>query len=147
MSIRPGTCRQTHRMPATHPARFAASHGTVPAMSLKFKNRYPTTIWAMIEWYYPNCPDGGDWAKAGWWKIAPGKTKTVYGGDLDDVNRYWYFYAHGADGAQWAGPYPEIVPHHAFDWCKQTAGNPSETVGMRELDINGKSTYTLRFIP
>ena len=44
-------------------------------MSLKFKNRYPTTTWAMIEWYHPNCPDGGDWAKVGWWKIAPGKTK------------------------------------------------------------------------
>jgi hypothetical protein len=34
-------------------------------MSLYFNNGYPTTIWAMAEWYRPGCPDGGDWEKAG----------------------------------------------------------------------------------
>ena len=116
-------------------------------MSLRFKNGYPQTIWAMIEWYSPGCPDGGDWEKAGWWKIAPGGTKTVYGGDLDDVNRYWYFYAHASNGAQWAGPYRETVPHIAFDWCSSTGSSDSRTVGMRELDIHDNDTYTLTFVP
>ena len=67
-------------------------------MSLRFTNNYPSTLWAMIEWYHPNCEDGGNWEKAGWWKIDPGQTKTVFGGDVSDVNRYWYFFAHDADG-------------------------------------------------
>jgi uncharacterized membrane protein len=116
-------------------------------MSLRFKNGYPHTIWTMIEWYHPDCPDGGNWEKAGWWEIAPGGTATVYGGDLDDVNRHWYFYAHAANGAQWAGPYDEIVPHIAFDWCSDTANSDSRVVGMRELDVNGDDTYTLTFVP
>jgi uncharacterized membrane protein len=116
-------------------------------VSLRFTNNYPSTLWAMIEWYHPNCEDGGNWEKAGWWKIDPGQTKTVFGGDVSDVNRYWYFFAHAADGAAWAGPYNEIVPHIAFDWCEDTANSDSRTVGMRELDIHSYDTFTLHFVP
>jgi uncharacterized membrane protein len=114
---------------------------------LRFCNHYPHTVWVCIEWYHPNCSDGGNWEKAGWWKIYPGGCKTAYGGDVDDVNRYWYFYAHASDGAHWSGPYWEIVPHIAFDWCENTANTDSRWVGMRELDINGYDNYTVNLVP
>jgi uncharacterized membrane protein len=115
-------------------------------MSLRFTNNYQATIWAMIEWYHPGCPDGGDWEKAGWWQIEPGGSAVVYGGDLKDINPIWYYYAHASDGAYWAGPYEEIVPSTAFDWCSDTANTDSRTIGMRELDI-GSDDYTLTFTP
>ena len=75
---------------------------------LRLCKRYPHTVWVCIDWYYRNCSDGGDW-EAGWWKITTGGCKTAYVGDLDNVNRYWYFYAHASDGAQWSGPYWVII--------------------------------------
>jgi uncharacterized membrane protein len=59
---------------------------------------HPTTIWAMIEWSRPNCPDGGHWQKKGWWRIEPRGTAIVWGGD-HNFNRFWYGYTHAADGA------------------------------------------------
>jgi uncharacterized membrane protein len=100
----------------------------------------------MIEWSHPKCPDGGNWEKAGWWKIGTGRCKIAYGGDLDDVNRYWYFYAHASDGAQWAGPYDEMVPPQAFDWCNSTSSSDSRRVGMRELDIGSHANYTVTLV-
>jgi len=116
-------------------------------MSLQLNNEYPSTIWTMIEWYHPGCEDCGDWEKAGWWEIEPGASATVYGDDLEDVNRYWYYYAQAADGAYWAGVYDEVVPYIAFDWCSDVANTDSFSVGMRELDINGNDDYTLTFVP
>jgi uncharacterized membrane protein len=113
----------------------------------RFVNNYPSTVWAMVEWYHPNCADGGNWEKAGWWKMDEGQTSTAFGGSASGVNPYWYFFAHAADGAQWAGPYNEIVPHIAFDWCESTANTDSRTVGMREVDVNGYDDYTLTLIP
>jgi uncharacterized membrane protein len=113
-------------------------------VALHFNNAYPSTIWTMIEWHHPGCEDGGDWEKAGWWKIEPGGSAIVHGGDLD--KRYWYFYAHAADGAYWAGAYEEIVPHIAFDWCSDTANTDSRTIGMRELDVGDNDDYTLTFV-
>ena len=114
---------------------------------LQFTNGYSSTLWAMIEWSHPNCPDGGDWEKKGWWQIEPGQSKVVYGGDVNDVNRYWYFYAHAADGAVWSGPFEETVPDRAFDWCEHTADTSSRTVGMRQLDVDDNDNYNLRLVP
>lgn len=114
---------------------------------LRFCNNYPETVWVTIEWYHPDCEDGGDWEKAGWWKIDPGQCKTAYGGSLRDVNRYWYFYAHASDGAYWAGPYEDVVPHTAFDWCSDTGSTDSRVVGLRELDIDSNDNYTVNLVP
>ena len=111
----------------------------------RFQNDYPATVWAMIEWYHPNCPDGGNWEKAGWWRMDPGQSKVPFTGDVGDVNRFWYFYAHASDGAQWTGPFNEIVPQIAFDWCETTANTDSRTVGMRELDVHDYDDFTLTF--
>jgi uncharacterized membrane protein len=101
---------------------------------LKFCNHTSETLWVCIEWYHPNCSDGGDWEKAGWWEIGPGQCKVPYGDDLDDVNRFWYFFAHNASGNVWAGPFTEWVPSRVFSWCKNTSSTDSRQVGMRQLD-------------
>lgn len=113
---------------------------------LRLQNDYRATIWAMIEWRHPGCPDGGDWEKKGWWQIEPGQSAVAFGGDLDDVNRYWYYFAEAADGAAWAGPFQEWVPSTAFQWCKNTSSSQARLVGMRQLDIGDSEDHTLRFI-
>lgn len=114
---------------------------------LKFCNSYPSTVWVTIMWYHPDCPDGGNWEKAGWWKIVPGACKVVFGDDLDDVNRYWCFYAEAADGAVWSGPYVRSVPHQAFDWCEWTSQTGARQLGYRQFDINGYDDYTATLVP
>jgi uncharacterized membrane protein len=118
---------------------------------LRFVNGYRTTIWTMVEWYHPGCRDGedylGEWEKAGWWKIDPGGSAVVFGGDVSDVNRYWYYFANAADGAVWAGPFGERVPLQAFQWCEKIAGTNSREIGMRELDVQRSGNFTLTFTP
>lgn len=114
---------------------------------LTIGNHYPRTVWVSIMWYTPNCPDGGDWSKAGWWKIDPGHAANIFGGDLDEVNRYFCYYAHTADGVVWAGPYVRAVPHQAYDWCEWTGSTDSRDVGFRLLDIEDYDDFTLNLIP
>lgn len=110
---------------------------------LKIVNTYSTTMQTAIEFRRPGCPDGGDWEKKGWWVIDPGSSAVVWGGDVSDVNRYWLYYAEAWDGATWAGPYTETLPHQRFDWCKNTSSTDSRTVGMRLLDIGSSDNFTL----
>ena len=112
-------------------------------MSLTIVNGYPQLISVAIWYYHPNCPDGGDWSKKGWWNINPGGSKIVYGGSLRSLNRYFTYYAHSSDGAQWSGPYVTAVPPNAFDWCLNTANTSSRNAGFRLLDINSYDNFTL----
>lgn len=105
-------------------------------MSLTFKNGYHQSIWAMVEWAHPNCSDGGDWLKKGWWQIDPGQTKVVFGGDAHAVNPIWYCYAHAADGTEWRDRFQELVPVRAFEWCSSTADTDSRTVLMNEFVVS-----------
>ncbi|RSL17228.1 uncharacterized protein DUF1036 [Edaphobacter aggregans] len=113
----------------------------------RIANGTQTTIWAMFEWRRPNCPDGGDWEKKGWWMIPPGQSKVVYGGDLVPLQACSYYYAHGANGAQWAGPITEFVPSTAFDWCANTSSTDARRVGMREICTGNFNNYTLTLTP
>jgi len=110
---------------------------------LKIVNNYPKTISVAIWYYSPNCPDGGNWSKKGWWQITPGLSKIVYGGSLKSLNRYFCYYAKATDGYQWSGPYTTLVPPQAFDWCLNTGNTQSTTAGFRLLDINGYDNFTL----
>jgi uncharacterized membrane protein len=114
---------------------------------LRFCNQYPAELWVCISWYHPNCPDGGDWEKKGWWHLAPAECKIAFGGDVSDVNRFWYYYAESADGRFWAGPFGTIVANGAFDWCENTGSTDSRTVGMRQLDIGDNDDFTLNLTP
>ncbi len=114
---------------------------------LNICNHYPATVWVTIMWYTPNCPDGGNWTKAGWWMIEPGQCKTVFGGSLRKVNRYFYYHAHTASGVNWSGPYVHPVPRRAFNWCERTSSTDSRNVGYRLLDIGRNDNYKLNLTP
>jgi uncharacterized membrane protein len=96
--------------------------------------------------------DGGDFEMMGWWKIEPNSCALVFANDLEDVNQFWYYFAHAADGAFWAGPWGANVPRHAFGgdqacWGSQkNAGTEFERIGYRELDIGDNDDYTLTFV-
>lgn len=108
---------------------------------LKFTNSFPETVWVCIDWYHPNCSDGGDWEKAGWWKIDPGQSAVASTADVSDVNQFWYYFAHSAGGSVWAGPFAEMVPHSRFAWCENTSSTDARQVGMRELDVGNADNY------
>ena len=111
---------------------------------LSFSNATEKHIWVAIMYYHPNCPDGGDFSKAGWWHLAPFQGPTpVFNGDLHELNRYYCFFAHNEIGKVWAGEYIRAVPHTAFDWCEFTANTDSRNVGFRLLDIGDSDDYTV----
>jgi uncharacterized membrane protein len=108
-----------------------------------FCNKTGSTVWVMFEWRFPNCSDGGDWKKKGWWQIAPQQTAVVYGADVAALHSCSYFYAESADGREWAGPIPEYVPQRAFDWCVNTSSTDARRVGMREVCTGNFNNYTV----
>jgi len=113
---------------------------------LRFINKYSSTISVAIMKLHRNCPDGGDWDKSGWWVMAPGESKVPYGGDLDDLNRYFYFYAFSNDGRVWDGPFLERIPWRAFNLCENTATSDSREVGFRQLDIGSNDSFTVNLL-
>jgi uncharacterized membrane protein len=115
---------------------------------MKYCNSTGTTIWTTFGWY-SGCTDGSvPWTKKGWWSLNNGECKTVSSLDLS-YNRYYYYYAEGADGRVWAGSTSTCVTHNAFDWCWNTCQSPGgSTVGWRQLDTGGSyNNYTLTFNP
>ncbi len=114
---------------------------------LTFCNKYPSDVWICILWYRPNCPDGGDWEKEGWFHLPQGACGNVSSAELAEINRYWYFYAQAADGAYWAGAPGIMVPYEAFDWCVNTSCSDCFRVGLRELDVDDNDDYTVNLIP
>jgi uncharacterized membrane protein len=122
-------------------------------MGLTLCNSYTSRIYTAIMFYSPDrCGgDGGNFETMGWWPLNPGQCALVYGNDLEDLNRFWYYFAMADDGAVWAGPFGTSVPRAAFDGCFGTGvgGASSEfiAIGYRELDIGDNDDYTLTFTP
>ncbi len=114
---------------------------------LKFSNHYRVRLSVAIMWYTPNCPDGGDWTKKGWWTIDPGQSKIASGLDLADVNRYWCYFARATDGAFWAGDIARMAPSRAFDWCEWTSSSDASQIGFRLLDVGDDDDHTLNLSP
>jgi uncharacterized membrane protein len=83
----------------------------------------------------------------GWWSIDPGSCANVYENDLEDLNRFWYYYAEADDGATWSGAYTVYVTDQAFDSCVDIGSTESRVVGFRELDIGDNDDYTLTLTP
>ena len=114
----------------------------------RFRNKTNTTIWVAFQRYSPHCDENSEWAVAGWWKLTPGQTKTVFGADLQTVNKYYYYYAEGADGSVWSGPFDTCTPITAFDWCDNVCNTAPETriLGYREKYIGNFNNYTINLI-
>ena len=123
-------------------------------------NGYPAHVWVAIMFYSPDVNffgtlikgcggEGMDFETRGWWSIAPGRCVNVHADDLEDRNRYWYYYAEAADGAVWAGPYKVLVSNEAFDLCYGyvSSEHGHRYIEMRELDIDDNDDYTLTLVP
>jgi uncharacterized membrane protein len=112
-------------------------------------NGYPVHLYVAIMFYSPETcgGDGGDFETMGWWSVAPGSCANVYANDLEDLNRYWYYYAEADDGAVWAGPWRAYVTDEAFNGCYGKGISTWYRVGMRELDIGDNDDFTLTFVP
>ena len=101
-------------------------------MWIAFQNDYSSGVWVAVGYYWPNCPDGGNWGKEGWWRIEPGQSATV----LWTTNDYSLFYAEADDGAVWSGSsYSTELPYEAFNWCMGTGSTNGEDVGMRLITV------------
>jgi uncharacterized membrane protein len=116
---------------------------------LKICSNYPADLWVSIMFYSPETcgGDGGDFETMGWWTLSTGACANVYANDLEDLNRYWYYFAEAADGAVWAGPYQAYVPNEAFNDCYGTGVSGRRIVGFRQLDIGDADDFTLTLIP
>src|SRR5215211_2576081 len=117
-------------------------------MGLTIRNEYGDPMSVAIMFRSPEtCSgEGGDWEMMGWWNINPGGAALDYANDLDDLNRYWFYFAHAADGTRWAGPgtWVRQVPRARFNQCFGLGvSGDTELVDFRELDINAFDNYTL----
>jgi hypothetical protein len=101
-------------------------------VGLYFKNKTNEFLWVAYGYYAPGCEGGVDWAKKGWWQIAPGMTKKVQSGYVG--GQKFFFFAEADDlSPAWAGPFFTHLPWSAFDWCWTTASTNGRTLGMRKL--------------
>lgn len=100
-------------------------------MWLRFANLHPSRVWLAVGYYNPGCPDGGLFAKKGWYKLDPGQAVIP----LWTTNMYSTFYAEADDGTHWSGSYHTNLPMQAFDWCWNIASTQGENAGMRLITV------------
>jgi uncharacterized membrane protein len=124
--------------------------------AFRFCNKYPRTVWVAFSWWSSGCAGAAPsdpWNVAGWWQLAPGETKVVYGPDLQDSNQFYYYYAEAEDGTTWSGPVKHYVYQKAFQFCEGAVpyildpNNPSREVGFREVYVGFVDNYTLNLVP
>jgi uncharacterized membrane protein len=116
---------------------------------LNICNSYPRQVWTAIMFYSPETcgGEGGNFETMGWWGLQPGSCANVYANDLEDLNRYWYYYAESDDGAVWAGDVAAYVNSDAFNGCLSIGVSTWRRVGFRLLDIGDADDFTLTLTP
>jgi len=58
-------------------------------MAIYVHNGSATTMYVALAYHSPGC-EGDNWAKKGWWAIAPGGRATVRGGASNGAKYFWY---------------------------------------------------------
>ena len=115
-------------------------------MGLTFCNRSSVTASVAIMFLSPDtCSgEGGGWEMQGWWNSAPGGCTLVYANDLEDLNRYWFFWARGSDGSSWHGDgtWTAAVPSTRFDQCYGIGVSQGEELNFVRIDVNGNDNWT-----
>jgi len=107
-------------------------------MALFVRNQTNRTVFVALGYHWPNCPDGDNWGKKGWWRVAPGGTATVRGGASNGAK--YFFHAHNDDGTlQWSGPFTTLLPSNPFDWCWPTGSTNSTLRGMQKIIVPATS--------
>ena len=102
-------------------------------MALYFRNETNRTVAVALGYSTPNCRDGDNWSKKGWWVIGPGGTATVRGGASNGAKYFWH--AHTDNGLQWSGEFVTNLPSNSFDWCWPVSSSNSTPRGMQKLIV------------
>jgi uncharacterized membrane protein len=125
-------------MPAAQRAGIRSSGLLDRAVS--FRNGTGQTVWVAIMRHSPGaCTGHGDWQTRGWYRLEPGEVKQA----LTTDNRYAYYYAKAANGAEWRGPFGRVyVYNRAFTSCLGIGSSEAYgTVGMRTIDLGRAGLY------
>lgn len=114
-------------------------------MSLYVQNSTADLVFVAYAYGYPGC-DGSNWAKKGWYALAPGVTANIRSGYTG--NAKYFFYAENAGGTSvWAGPFTTHLPSRAFDWCWNTGSTDSRILGLRKVEVSWSSVdHTIRLV-
>jgi hypothetical protein len=103
-------------------------------MGLYFLNNTTELLWIAYASHSPGCEGGVDWAKRGWYGVAPGATTKVHSGYVGG-SKFFYFAEADDLSPVWAGPFFTHLPWNSFDWCWTTASTSGRTLGLRKLEI------------
>jgi uncharacterized membrane protein len=102
-------------------------------------NQYSEDVWVAILWFNEDCGEPGventAWRTRGWYHITPGSCANVLDEDLDEINRYFYFYADNGSDVSWAGAASVPIPDTRFERCVGQMGEGDVSRGFREIDI------------
>src|SRR5262249_40118719 len=99
--------------------------------------------------------DAWKWRTAGWWRLAPGETATVFGRDLQTIGPHYYFYAETADRLHvWRGPFLTCVPDIRFSLClaacyaqdARAYVAPLRELGFRHVYVGRAHNYTVTLV-
>jgi hypothetical protein len=113
-------------------------------MGLYFKNGTADTLFVAYAYHSPGCEGGTNWAKKGWYRIAPGGTAKVFSG-WAGPGKYFAFAENEARTRAWSGPFFTDLPSRAFDWCWNTGSTDSRTLGLFKIEVGaGILDHTVR---
>ncbi len=117
----------------------------------QFTNSTSKSVLVVFQWHSPSgCAESGSWETAGWWQLAPGETKVVYGDDLQaSSSSNFYYYAETDDQVTaWSGPFQTCVPATSFNWCLHGCNSEPDTrvLGFREVDVGSANNYTVEIV-
>ncbi|MGA9843911.1 MAG: DUF1036 domain-containing protein [Nitrososphaeraceae archaeon] len=115
--------------------------------TLFFCNQHSANTSVAIMYLSPGCEFGaGDWMITGWWTMKPGSCINVFNEDLEDLNRFYCYFAVAADGGRWSGPIVRRVRNAAFQWCENTGTLDSFIAGFRVIDIGDNDDFTVNLV-
>ena len=111
-------------------------------MGLYFQNGTANTVFVASAYNAPGCEGGVNWAKKGWYGIAPGGTAKVLSGWAGPGK--YFFYAE-SNSSRWSGPFFTPLPSRAFDWCWNTGSTDSRNLGLAKIEVGwGILDHTVR---
>jgi uncharacterized membrane protein len=113
-------------------------------MGLYFQNGSGTPIFVAYGYHAPGCEGGTDWAKKGWYRIAPGGTAKVLTG-WAGPGKYFVFAEDENRTTSWSGDFSTHLPSRAFDWCWATGSTDSRILGLAKIEVGwGVMDHTVR---
>jgi len=109
-------------------------------MSISIRNSTPNTVYVAVAYYNGGCSPR--YGKRGWYSVAPGRTRVVYGGRFNYA--YFRYYAEDSFGNVWDGNNFTNVPDDPFDTC--WIANCSPGTSCRRLGFRDPGYFNCTFL-